>query len=94
MPNDKPEIYEPPEVPEMVEGFLKQNGYDGLFQSGECACLIGDIAPCGEIHPDCKAGYKSDCRGFITEEEEDAGEEGCHLDGDCGFHVGERKPGK
>ncbi len=48
-----------PDVPELVEIALKKEGFDGLFSDdGECACLIGDIAPCGEIGHHCQAGYR------------------------------------
>ena len=56
-----------PLVVQMVERFLRKNGYDGLFQpEGPCGCELGDIAPCGQIGGDCEAGYKvpgcnSDC---------------------------------
>ena len=46
-------------VKEIVVKWLKDNGYDGLFECGECACKIEDIAPCGSFdafincHPGC-----------------------------------------
>ena len=43
-------------VLEIVEKYLRDNGYDGLYLPGECACKIGDLAPCGEINEDCRAG--------------------------------------
>jgi len=41
----------------IVSNYLKDNGYDGLFQAGECACKYDDLAPCGEIQGNCEAGY-------------------------------------
>jgi len=49
-------------VKEIVELYLKSNGYDGLFNPGECGCLINDLVPCGQISEDCEAGYKGPCR--------------------------------
>lgn len=48
-------------VLEIVHEYLKANKFDGLFSPGECACKLDDLAPCGEIHGDCEAGYLSDC---------------------------------
>ena len=49
---------------EIIERELKRHGYDGLFSvAGECACRIGDIAPCVDIESmfdhisDCECGY-------------------------------------
>ena len=39
--------------------WLDENGYDGLYVSGTCACDLSDLAPCGEgPSSDCKPGYK------------------------------------
>jgi len=51
-----------PTVTKMVELHLVANGFDGLFSPSECACEIGDLAPCGEIQHDCQAGYKIPCQ--------------------------------
>jgi hypothetical protein len=45
------------EVIEIVEIFLIEKGYDGLY-SDDCGCMVGDLAPCGEMKSDCCAGYK------------------------------------
>ena len=45
------------DVIDIVSIYLKENGYDGLFRAGECACKHDDLAPCGEISGDCEAGY-------------------------------------
>lgn len=49
-------------VKQIIETYLKENGFDGLFNTdGECACLIGDFMPCGMVSDECEAGYKKDC---------------------------------
>ena len=55
-------------VIQIVEKYLSENGYDGLYNEGDCACLNGDLAPCGEIGGGCEAGYlqsDSPADGFI-----------------------------
>ena len=45
----------------IIKIWLKENGCDGLYEPGECGCLIEDLAPCeseGALH--CLPGYKSD----------------------------------
>jgi hypothetical protein len=45
--------------------YLEKNKFDGLQSGcGECACKIGDLAPCGELRGDCEPGYlvASECR--------------------------------
>ena len=58
-------------VEEIVEKWLIDNGYDGLFND-DCACEIGDIAPCCGISGDCQAGYKGPCP-------EDCGDHDYHI---------------
>ena len=49
-------------VTSMVKFFLRQEGYDGLYDDGgECACEIADIAPCGSMKETCLAGYRYWC---------------------------------
>ncbi len=55
-------------VVDMVKMHLKANGFDGLY-SDECGCELSDLAPCGEIQGDCRAGYK---RTLRTQEDIDA----------------------
>jgi len=51
-----------PTVLEMVKAALIGGGYDGLVASaGECACIVTDLAPCGEIQDSCIAGYLAPC---------------------------------
>lgn len=60
---------------------LAKAGYDGLYSpDGECACLVGDLYPCGERQDDCEPGYKVPCPGAT-----------CYLGGDCDWHVAPTK---
>jgi len=49
---------------EMIEAKLIDDGFDGLYVPGECACAVGDLAPCGEFEETgdyingCEGGYK------------------------------------
>lgn len=59
---------------------LKEAGYDGLYNPNGCACLVGNLEPCGYISlVGCRPGYKVmckpkdcteckvDCRGWTDE---------------------------
>ena len=59
------------DIQEMLEGYLKEHGYDGLYCEGVCACKLGDLVPCGEPG-NCNAGYLV---------------EGCTCDEGCAFHI-------
>ena len=49
-------------VLEIVKKSLVENGYDGLFNDeADCACTPDDLAPCGDLYPDCQAGYRVPC---------------------------------
>jgi hypothetical protein len=63
------------DVIEIIEKYLIENGYDGLYYPCECACVIGDLNPCSENPLNCKAGYRQDCPSDC----------GCG-----GFHIGEK----
>jgi hypothetical protein len=44
---------------EIVEKYLKDNGYDGLCNSREaCGCRINDLFPCESDFSQCRAGHK------------------------------------
>ena len=51
----------PSDVKGIVIEYLKENGFDGLFEPGECACEIEDLAPhCGsDSFLKCQPGYKT-----------------------------------
>ena len=47
------------DIEEIVETYLRENKFDGLYIPGECACKIDDLFPCdgdGRIL-DCEPGY-------------------------------------
>lgn len=68
-------------VRQIVEQWLRANGYDGL--SGlDCCCEVNDLMPCGEYVDGCEAGYKVPCPGA----------EDCAADGDCPWHINTSKP--
>lgn len=46
---------------DIVKIYLENNGYDGLYNESECACLLSDLMPCETPEQDCFAGYK--CKG-------------------------------
>lgn len=61
-------------VIQLVEFSLKQEGYDGLYEPfGECACEIGDLAPCGNIGHPCLAGHRYWCEDADCEYTADVG---------------------
>ena len=71
-------------VKEIVEKFLREKGYDGLYNDDiECGCHLGDLIPCqSEGIEYCKAGKlvpcdgtceDSDCRGHWIDLEADNG---------------------
>ena len=69
-------------VVEIVEDYLKKNGFDGLYNDGNCACEIGELAPCDNMDSNCEPGYKIPYPG----------PEECGLDGGCNFHMSRNKP--
>jgi len=42
---------------EMVEHYLRHNGYDGLC-NGDCGCELADLEPCRAMNSQCCAAYK------------------------------------
>lgn len=50
-------------IAKIIRAYLKERGYDGLFNSdNECACLVNDLYP-GIDCPDngCTPGYRKEC---------------------------------
>lgn len=46
---------------EIVEKYLRENGYDGLYRDDEddgCGCPVDDLWPCGECFCNCLPGVK------------------------------------
>jgi len=70
---------------DMAKRWLVVRGYEGLYHpSGECACRLEDLMPCGEPSPDCSPGYLAPCPGSESE----------ICGGDCGFHIVQKRPKK
>ena len=45
----------------IVEEWLKEHKFDGLCNLDvPCGCLCGALAPCGELHEDCRPGHRED----------------------------------
>jgi len=42
---------------QIVEEYLKANGFDGLWNDSECGCSVDDLAPCNESFSRCKPGH-------------------------------------
>ena len=63
------------DVREIVEEYLKANGYDGLYSEG-CGCQASDLMPCDMPCEDCQPGYKVPCDPKT-----------CPAYGDCEWHI-------
>ena len=68
---------------DIVEQWLRLNGYDGLC-TVDCGCELDDLMPCCEPDccMDCEPGYKASCQG----------PEDCAADGDCPWHIVPTRP--
>jgi len=52
-------------VRDIIEKYLKENKYDGLFNSdNECSCNLSDLIPCGcnDDFMECEPGCFQDCK--------------------------------
>lgn len=48
----------------MVSDRLRADGFDGLVsEDRDCGCVLGDLAPCGEIREDCEAAHRQPAPG-------------------------------
>jgi hypothetical protein len=46
----------------ILEDAIKAVGADGVFNAdAQCACLVGDLAPCDQMGLDCQIGYRRIC---------------------------------
>lgn len=65
-------------VKDIVEKYLKDNKFDGLYSSfGDCGCQLDDLMPCcSEGIEQCEPGYKTKCNP-----------EECPADGNCNWHI-------
>ncbi len=64
----------------IIRQHLECGAYDGLYLDGVCACRRDDLAPCGCINEECRAGI------FIGPNLCDQ----CAGGDPCGFHIGPR----
>ena len=46
-----------PTVQELTAQWLKDNGYDGLYNDDDCGCTLDDFVPCGHLDSECRAGH-------------------------------------
>lgn len=65
---------------EIIRGYINANGYDGLYNPGVCGCEASDLSPGNCFEETCTPGYKVPCEP-----------EKCFADGNCDWHIGERK---
>jgi hypothetical protein len=56
----------------IIKKYLKDNGFDGLYFPGECACKIDDLVSCDGGFSNCLPGYlhpgDSDTAWYIKKE--------------------------
>jgi hypothetical protein len=58
-------------VKEIIEKYLRDNGYDGLCGE-DCGCGLDDFTPCMEPIPsECVPGYRVMCDGKFSGDEND-----------------------
>lgn len=56
-------------VKEILEGWLEEHGFDGLFAPNEeCGCHRGDLLPCEGSWDGCSPGYLVRCEDCAEEE--------------------------
>lgn len=46
---------------DIVCGWLKSHGFDGLYNEGHCTCHVDDLMPCCKPSTLCQAGYQIRC---------------------------------
>ena len=70
------------DVREIVRRYLKNNGFDGVYNvDNECCCSTEHFPTCGNDTSDCVPGYRMPCS---TD----------YCDGLCAYHIGPTKNGK
>ena len=71
---------------DIVKDYLENEGYDGLY-ANDCGCEVSNLAPCGYLQADCRAGVKFPCPELTAEgyNEDQMCEEGCE------WHMGPRE---
>ena len=76
-------------VKEIIEKYLKENGYDGLFNNEYdlCGCGLDDLCPCNGDILTCQPAYKRQCK--------DCSEKGtCEMFKEGASYCYSLKPGK
>ena len=63
-------------VSQIVSDYLRENGFDGLYNAGECACKIDDLGPCDCSIMNCEPGYLQPCPP-------ECGEHNWHIGAQC-----------
>lgn len=58
-----------PNVKEIVESYLHDNGFDGLYRE-KCGCVWPNLIPCSGTFEDCCFGY-ADEEDFVGPTKED-----------------------
>lgn len=41
----------------IIEAYLKEKGFDGLYNHDDCGCCMSELFPCDELYSDCHAGF-------------------------------------
>lgn len=78
-----------PSVYEIVQEYLKKNGYDGLA-TDDCGCELSDLFPCGaEGVEKCEVGHKEDCDPEAHETDRP-----WSCEGNCAWHMVSGKRGE
>ncbi len=49
-------------VKAIVEEWLEDSEFDGLYNEAGCGCLLEDLAPCDEMSQHCEAAYRFECQ--------------------------------
>ncbi len=56
-------------VNQIVQKFLEENGFDGLFNEEiDCACKLDDLIPCDYLDNNCTVGYLVPCDCYMEHE--------------------------
>ena len=48
-------------VHEIIQNWLIEHGYDGLYDGDGCGCTVADLMPCVEYTGHCMPGYYCPC---------------------------------
>jgi hypothetical protein len=67
-----PEGKPTPDANEIIKEYLRQEGFDGLYHPGDCACVLDKLMECGSYPGECMPGYLQPCP-------EDCGEHAFHI---------------